>query len=90
MRTLIIAATLGGLFLLARKRAGSRQPVPPPPPTARQYHDRLANRLEQALSYGDKRIWDEVSEECRKAGRPDLPGLMRKKRPEWAERLDRA
>ena len=90
MRTLAIAMTLGGLFLLARKVAGSRQPTPPPPLTARQYHDRLANLLEQALSYGDKRMWDEVSEEGRRVGRGDLPEHMRKKRPDWAERLDRA
>lgn len=48
------------------------------------------NHLEAALSYGDKQMWDRVSEECRRVGRPDLPEHMRKKRPEDAERFDRA
>ncbi len=90
VRTLITAATLSGLFLLARNRAGSSQPPPPPPLTARQYHDWLAHQLEVTLSYGNKPMWDEVSEKCRRAGREDLPGLMRKRRPDWAERIDRA
>jgi hypothetical protein len=91
MRTFIIAAAgLGGLFLLSRKRDGSRNPLPPPPLTTRQYHDRLANHLEIALSHGNKPMWDEVSAECRRAGREDLIEHMRDKRPEWAERIDRA
>ena len=90
LRTLAITMALGGLYLLAKKRAGSSQPPPPPPPTLLQYHNQLVNRLEAALSYGNKGTWNKVSEECRKAGRPDLPGLMRKRRPEWAKLLDRA
>ena len=88
MRAFIIALTLGGLVVLARKRTGTRQPTLPL--TRREYEDRLANRLEVALSYGDRQMWDEVSAECRKAGRSDLPELKRKERSEWAERLDRA
>jgi hypothetical protein len=90
MKTLMIAAALGGVFLLARKRAGNRQSIPPPPLTTRQYHDRLANHLEVALAHGNKPLWDEVSEECRNVGREDLPEHMRKKWPEWAERIDSA
>lgn len=89
MRPLIIAAALG-VFLLARKRTGKRQPLPPLPFTTRQYHDRLANRLEVALSYGDKPMWDKVSAECHREGKGDLPDLKRKEWPEWAERLDNA
>lgn len=89
MRPLIIAAALGGLFLLARKRTGSSQPLPPPL-TTQQYHDRLANHLEVALAYGNKPMWDEVSAECRRVGREDLPMRKREEWPEWAERIDRA
>lgn len=88
MRALVIATTLGGLLLLARKRTRNPQPLPPPP-TTRQYHDRLAHKLEVALSYGNKPLWDEVCEECRKAGREDLPEHKRKEWPELAEWLDR-
>jgi hypothetical protein len=84
----MIAAALGGLFLLAKRRAVNRQPLPPL--TTRQYHDRLANRLEVALFQGNKPLWDEVSETCREAGRLDLPEHMREKWPVQAERLDRA
>ncbi len=90
MRTLIIAAALCGIVLLARKQAGNRQPLPMPPPTPRQYEDRLANDLQVALSYGHKPLWDATCEKCRKVGREDLPGQMREKFPEWAEWLDRA
>lgn len=88
MRPLIIAAALGGLYLLAKKRTEKRQPLPPLPLTTRQYHDRLANHLEVALSHGNRPLWDEVSAECHRAGRGDLPEHMRDKWPEQAERLD--
>ncbi len=89
MKPLIIAAALG-VFLLARKRTGRRQPLPPLPLTTRQYHDRLANHLEVALSHGNRPLWDEVSAECHRVERGDLPELKRKEWPEWAEQLDNA
>ncbi len=85
----MIAVALGGLFLLARKRAENNAPILRPSLTPRQYEDRLANGLECALAYGNKPLWDEISEECRKVGGEDLPVHMREKWPEWAERLDR-
>ncbi len=81
MRPLIIAAALG-VFLLARKRTGKRQTQSLLPLTTRQYHDRLANHLEVALSHGNRPLWDEVSAECHRAGRGDLPKHMREKWPE--------
>jgi hypothetical protein len=91
MRTLAIAALLGvgGMLLLTRKQ-GASQPTFTLPLTRREYADRLANDLEVALSYGDKQMWDQASEECRRIGREDLPEHLREKWPEWAERLDRA
>lgn len=84
MRNLLLATTaLGGLHLLARRRTASPRPVPRPP-TAREYYDRLANHLEVALFEGNRPMWDEVSEKCRRAGRPELPGL---KRGEWPEQV---
>ena len=89
MRTsIIVAAALGGVFLLASKRAEKCQPPPPPSITSRQYHDWLANHLEVALSHGNRPMWDEVSAECHREGRGDLPERKRKDWPQWAERLD--
>jgi len=89
MKPLIVAAALGAIFLLARRWPGYRRTIPPLPLTTRQYHDRLANHLEVALFYGNKLLWDEISEECRKVGREDLPQHIRQQWPEQAERLDR-
>jgi hypothetical protein len=89
-QALMIAVALGGVFLLARKRSGDDQPTLSPPLTKREYEDRLANLLEHALSYRDRPMWDKVSEECRKAGREDLPGRVRRKFPALAESFDRA
>lgn len=86
----IVAMALGGVYLLAKKQAEKRQPLPPPPLTTRQYHDRLANHLEVALSQGNRPMWDEVSAECHREGRGDLPERKRKEWPEWAERIDNA
>lgn len=88
VRILIVAGTaLCGYFLLSRKRTGNPRPAHPPL-TARQYHDRLANGLECTLAYGHRPLWKRVSAECRRGGREDLPGHMREKFPELAERLD--
>lgn len=91
MRNLIIAAaaSLGGYFLLTRRRSGGSPPTPSQPLNTRQYHDRLANLLEVAASHGNRPMWEEVSEECRRAGREDLPEHVREQWPEWSERLDR-
>lgn len=86
----IVAVALVGLNrLLERGRAAMPRPLPPRPPTTREYHDRLAHLLEVAASHGNGPMWDEVSEECRRADRGDLPGHVRKRWPELAERLDR-
>lgn len=91
MRNFFIAAmALGGVYLLAKKRAEKPQPLPPRPLTTREYHDRLANHLEVALSHGNRPMWEEVSAECHREGREDLPGHVRGQFPELAERLDRA
>ncbi len=94
MRNLVIAAAFaagGYFFLLARKRSGVG--VAPPTPAKllkpRQYHDRLANRLEVALSHANRPLWEETCEECRHVGREDLIAHMREQWPEWAERIDR-
>ena len=42
------------------------------------------------LFRGDNGMWSEVSEQCRKVGREDLPEHIRKKWPQQAELLDRA
>lgn len=90
MRNLVFVATaLGGLYLIAKRGAAMPRPLPPRPPTTREYHDRLAHLLEAAASQGNRPMWNEVSEECRRAGRGDLPGHVRKRWPELAERLDR-
>lgn len=85
MRALTFAIALGGLHLLARKSRS--QSTVPLPLTARQYHDRLDNHLEVALFHGNKPMWDEVSERCREAGRPELPELKRKEWPEQVKNL---
>lgn len=91
MRTfIIVAAALGGVYLLAKKRAEKPQPLPPRPRTTREYHDRLANDLEVAASHGNRPMWDKVSAECHREGRDDLPDLKRKEWPEWAEQIDNA
>ena len=82
---IIVAAALGGLFLLAKRRTDKRQPLPQPPLMTRQYHDRLANHLEAALSHGNRPMWDEVSAEWHREGRGDLPESKREEWPEWAE-----
>lgn len=89
MRPLAIVIVVGSLVLLVRQQAKGYQQVPPPPLTAREYEDRLANHLEAALFNGNKRVWDEVSEECRRVGREDLPQHLRNKWPHQAELLDR-
>lgn len=85
MRTFVIVATALGVFLLARKRAEKLQPLPPQPLTTRQYHDRLANHLEVALSQGNRPMWDEVSAECYREGRGDLPKRKLEEWPHWAQ-----
>lgn len=87
MRILVSAAMLAGAVLLATILRGGSQISTTLPLTRREYEDRLANFLEQALSYRNRQMWDEVSEECRRIGREDLPGHVRKKYPELADWL---
>ncbi len=90
MRTAVPTLLLGGfLYLLAKKLSDGGQPAPTLPPVRREHADRLKILLEQALSYGNKPMWDEVSEECRRIGRPDLPGHVRDAFPPLAESFDR-
>lgn len=90
MKTLAIAAALGGIFRLARQQRIPALQSTPLPLTPREYQDRLKNRLEIALSYGDGQMWDRVSEACHRVNRDDLPGRVLGKFPHWAERLNRA
>jgi hypothetical protein len=87
MRNLLLAPVFGVQLLLSG--LAPKMVAAPPPLTRRQHEDRLANRLESALSYGDWRMWDKVAEECHDAGRGDLLGRMRGKWPHWAEMMDR-
>ena len=91
MRNLVVvAAALGGLYLMAKRSAAVPRPLPPRPPTELEYHNHLAHLLEAAASYGDKEMWERVSGKCHEADRDDLPIHVRRQWPEFAERLDRA
>ncbi len=85
-----IMALLGGLvWLLARKLNGGGRLAAAPPPTQLERERRLNSDLEAALSCGNGPMWDAVSEECRRIGRPDLPGHVLDKFPHCAGRLNR-
>jgi hypothetical protein len=87
---LLVGAALYGVHLLLRARAARPVAAPAPLPlNRRQYADRLANRLEVALSYGHWRMWDELAEECHRIGRGDLPEHKRAEWPDQAEMMDR-
>lgn len=49
----------------------------------------LNSALQAAGGDGDRRRWDALSEECRRIGRPNMPGNVLRKFPHWEERLNR-
>jgi hypothetical protein len=88
-RILTFAAVVGGVYLvLARKRSGYQPSPAAVPPTYLLDVKRLDSDLQSALLYGNGPRWDEVSEGCRKIGRPDLPGHVSGKLPELEQRLN--